>query len=68
MPGAAGGPGSAPCGVKTDATVAYWGYNREGQATVPAGTFLSADLGVRVAAPPSAKSRSQMSYAAVVAG
>jgi alpha-tubulin suppressor-like RCC1 family protein len=37
--------GSHTCGVKTDGTVACWGYNNLGQATPPSGSFTSVSAG-----------------------
>ena len=33
------------CGVRTDGTLACWGYNNYGQATPPAGTFTEVSAG-----------------------
>ena len=33
------------CGLKTDGTLACWGYNASGQSTPPAGTFTQVAAG-----------------------
>ena len=36
---------SSSCGIKTDASVACWGYNRHGQADAPSGSFTAISSG-----------------------
>ena len=33
------------CGVRSDGSVACWGYNEDGQATPPAGSSVSVSAG-----------------------
>ena len=37
--------GFKSCGIRSDGTVACWGYRYNGQATLPSGTFTSVSVG-----------------------
>src|SRR5436853_195937 len=44
-PGVIGAGDYHSCGVRTDATLACWGLNADGEASPPAGTFLAVSAG-----------------------